>query len=143
MQDIPVAPSAKAANFTMNCKAIRDLVAKELGLFTANCLYTTTLNELKNAVEIISIPCVVKPLMISSGKGQSIIKTDASTPLSVLIENAWNYAIDGSRGDYKEVIVEEFIKFNSEITLLTATQKNGSILFCRPIGHRQERGDYQ
>ncbi len=142
-QGITVVPSAKAANFTMNRKAIRDLAAKELGLRTANYLYAITLNEFKNAVEIIGIPCVVKPLMSSSGKGQSIIKTDASTPLSVLIENAWNYAIDGSRGDYKEVIVEEFIKFNSEITLLTVTQKNGNTLFCPPIGHRQERGDYQ
>ena len=142
-QGVTVVPSAKAANFTMNRKAIRDLASKELGLRTANYLYATTLEDFKKAVAVIGIPCVVKPLMSSSGKGQSIIKTDASTPLSVTIENAWNYAIEGSRGDYKEVIVEEFIKFNSEITLLTVTQRNGNTLFCPPIGHRQERGDYQ
>ena len=142
-QGVTVVPSAKAANFTMNRKAIRDLASKELGLRTANYLYATTLEDFKKAVAVIGIPCVVKPLMSSSGKGQSIIKTDASTPLSLTIENAWNYAIEGSRGDYKEVIVEEFIKFNSEITLLTVTQRNGNTLFCPPIGHRQERGDYQ
>lgn len=142
-QGIKVVPSAKAANFTMNRKAIRDLASKELGLRTANYLYATELQAFKEAVTTIGIPCVVKPLMSSSGKGQSIIKTDASTPLSEQIENAWHYAIEGSRGDYKEVIVEEFIKFNSEITLLTVTQKNGNTLFCPPIGHRQERGDYQ
>lgn len=136
-QGITVVPSAKAANFTMNRKAIRDLAAKELGLRTANYLYAITLEEFKKAVESIGIPCVVKPLMSSSGKGQSIIKTASD------VEKAWNYAMEGSRGDYKEVIVEEFIKFNSEITLLTVTQKNGNTLFCPPIGHRQERGDYQ
>ena len=127
----------------MNRKAIRDLASKELGLRTANYLYATTLEDFKKAVSVIGIPCVVKPLMSSSGKGQSVIKTDTSTPLSVTIENAWHYAMEGSRGDYKEVIIEEFIKFNSEITLLTVTQKNGNTLFCPPIGHRQERGDYQ
>jgi phosphoribosylglycinamide formyltransferase 2 len=136
-QGITVVPSAKAANFTMNRKAIRDLASKELGLRTANYLYATTLEEFKDAVSTIGIPCVVKPLMSSSGKGQSIIKTEQD------VEKSWNYAMEGSRGDYKEVIVEEFIKFNSEITLLTVTQKNGNTLFCPPIGHRQERGDYQ
>lgn len=142
-QGIIVVPSARAANFTMNRKAIRDLASKELGLRTANYLYATTLEEFKNAVSKIGIPCVVKPLMSSSGKGQSVIKENASTPLNVTIENSWNYAMAGSRGDYKEVIIEEFIKFDSEITLLTVTQKNGPTLFCPPIGHRQERGDYQ
>jgi phosphoribosylglycinamide formyltransferase 2 len=136
-QGITVVPSAKAANFTMNRKAIRDLAAKELGLRTANYLYATTLEDFKKAVTQIGIPCVVKPLMSSSGKGQSVIKTEQD------IEKSWNYAMEGSRGDYKEVIIEEFIKFNSEITLLTVTQKNGNTLFCPPIGHRQERGDYQ
>ncbi len=136
-QGITIVPSAKAANFTMNRKAIRDLAAKELGLRTANYLYATTLEEFKNVVLTIGIPCVVKPLMSSSGKGQSVIKTEQD------VEKSWNYAMEGSRGDYKEVIVEEFIKFNSEITLLTVTQKNGNTLFCPPIGHRQERGDYQ
>lgn len=136
-QGITVVPSAKAANFTMNRKAIRDLAAKELGLRTAAYRYATTLEAFKEAVTAIGIPCVVKPLMSSSGKGQSIIKTEAD------IEKSWNYAMEGSRGDYKEVIVEEFIKFHAEITLLTVTQKNGNTLFCPPIGHRQERGDYQ
>lgn len=136
-QGITVVPSAKAANFTMNRKAIRDLAAKELGLRTANYIYATTLEAFTRAVLEIGIPCVVKPLMSSSGKGQSVVKTKED------IAKAWNYAMEGSRGDYKEVIIEEFIKFNSEITLLTVTQKNGNTLFCPPIGHRQERGDYQ
>jgi phosphoribosylglycinamide formyltransferase 2 len=136
-QGVTVVPSAKAANFTMNRKAIRDLASKELGLRTANYRYALTLQEFKDAINIIGIPCVVKPLMSSSGKGQSIVKTEAD------IEKAWLYAHEGSRGDNKEVIVEEFIKFDSEITLLTVTQKNGNTLFCPPIGHRQERGDYQ
>ncbi len=142
-QGITVVPSAKAANFTMNRKAIRDLAAKELGLRTAKYKYATTLEDFTKAIEEIGIPCVVKPLMSSSGKGQSVVRKDASTSLSMTIEKVWNYAMEGSRGDYKEVIIEEFIKFDSEITLLTVTQKNGNTLFCPPIGHRQERGDYQ
>ncbi len=136
-QGITVVPSAKAANFTMNRKAIRDLAAKDLAVRTANYKYATTLEEFKAGVESIGIPCVTKPLMSSSGKGQSVIKTADD------IDKAWNYAMEGSRGDYKEVIIEEFIKFHAEITLLTVTQKNGDTLFCPPIGHRQERGDYQ
>ena len=136
-QGITVVPSAKAANFTMNRKAIRDLAAKDLNLRTANYLYATTFEEFKIAVSKIGIPCVVKPLMSSSGKGQSVIKEEFD------IQKSWTYAMEGSRGDYKEVIIEEFIKFNSEITLLTVTQQNGRTLFCPPIGHRQERGDYQ
>lgn len=136
-QGIHVVPSAKAANYTMNRKAIRDLAAKELGLRTANYRYAATLEELQSAVDAVGIPCVVKPLMSSSGKGQSVIKTSAD------IENAWNYAQSGKRGDQTEVIVEAFVKFTSEITLLTVTQQNGPTLFCLPIGHRQERGDYQ
>jgi phosphoribosylglycinamide formyltransferase 2 len=134
---ITIVPSAKAANFTMNRKAIRDLAAKELGLKTAKYNYANSLEELIFAVKNVGIPCVVKPLMSSSGKGQSVIKTEAD------IEKAWNYAQSGKRGDYTEVIAEAFVKFNSEITLLTVTQKNGKTLFCPPIGHRQERGDYQ
>jgi len=136
-QGITVVPSAKAANFTMNRKAIRDLAAKELGLRTANYRYATTTNELEEAVKIVGIPCVVKPLMSSSGKGQSTIKTESD------IEKAWKYAVEGSRGDVVEVIVEAFVNFHSEITLLTVTQNNNPTLFCAPIGHRQERGDYQ
>lgn len=136
-QGITVVPSAKAANFTMNRKAIRDLAAKELGLKTAQYQYATTAEELQKAVEIVGIPCVVKPLMSSSGKGQSTIKSASD------IEKAWEYALEGSRGDVVEVIVEAFVHFNSEITLLTVTQNNNPTLFCAPIGHRQERGDYQ
>ena len=136
-QGLQVVPSAKAANFTMNRKAIRDLAAKDLGLKTANYRYATSAAELKAAVAEVGMPCVVKPLMSSSGKGQSSIKTDAD------IQKAWDYALEGSRGDLVEVIVEEFIPFESEITLLTVSQKNGPTLFCPAIGHRQERGDYQ
>ncbi len=136
-QGITVVPSAKAANFTMNRKAIRDLASKELKLKTAAYEYANSLDEMITAVKKIGIPCVVKPLMSSSGKGQSVIKTESD------ILKAWEYAQAGKRGDYTEVIVEAFVKFNSEITLLTVTQKNGNTLFCPPIGHRQERGDYQ
>jgi phosphoribosylglycinamide formyltransferase 2 len=136
-QGIKVVPSAKAANFTMNRKAIRDLAAKELGLKTANYRYATSPEELNKAVLEVGIPCVVKPLMSSSGKGQSTIKTESD------IEKAWNYSVEGSRGDVIEVIVEAFVKFHSEITLLTVVQNNNPTLFCAPIGHRQERGDYQ
>lgn len=136
-QGITVVPSAKAANFTMNRKAIRDLAAKELGLKTAKYTYADTLAQFKTAVQQIGIPCVVKPLMSSSGKGQSVLKHADD------IEKVWQYALEGSRGDYKEVIIEEFIAFHTEITLLTVTQNNGTTLFCPPIGHRQERGDYQ
>lgn len=136
-QGITVVPSAKAANFTMNRKAIRDLAAKDLSLRTANYRYATSAEQLRKGVMEVGIPCVVKPLMSSSGKGQSTIKSEAD------IDKAWQYAVDGSRGDVVEVIVEAFVKFNSEITLLTVTQNQGPTLFCPPIGHRQERGDYQ
>jgi phosphoribosylglycinamide formyltransferase 2 len=136
-QGITVVPSAKAANFTMNRKAIRDLASKELELKTANYRYATSSEELQIAVTEVGMPCVVKPLMSSSGKGQSTIKTHDD------ISKAWNYAVEGSRGDVVEVIVESFVNFNSEITLLTVTQNNNPTLFCAPIGHRQERGDYQ
>lgn len=136
-QGIVVVPSAKAANYTMNRKAIRDLAAQELGLKTADYRYATSAEELHKAVAEVGIPCVVKPLMSSSGKGQSTIKSAED------IDKAWQYAVDGSRGDVIEVIVEAFVKFNSEITLLTVAQNNNPTLFCAPIGHRQERGDYQ
>lgn len=136
-QGITVVPSAKAANFTMNRKAIRDLAAKELNLKTAKYDYADSLEKFKKVIDAIGIPCVVKPLMSSSGKGQSIIRSSND------IEASWQYAMEGSRGDYQEVIVEEFIHFDSEITLLTVTQHNAPTLFCPPIGHRQERGDYQ
>jgi phosphoribosylglycinamide formyltransferase 2 len=136
-QGIKVVPSAKAANFTMNRKAIRDLAAIEVGVRTATYRYASSYEELIEGVKVTGMPCVVKPLMSSSGKGQSVIKTEED------IEKAWKYAIDGSRGDLLEVIVEGFIDFDYEITLLTVTQENGETLFCPPIGHRQERGDYQ
>ncbi|TQM48483.1 formate-dependent phosphoribosylglycinamide formyltransferase [Arcticibacter tournemirensis] len=136
-QGIRVVPSAKAANFTMNRKAIRDLAAKELGLRTADYRYANNLEELQAAVKAVGMPCVVKPLMSSSGKGQSVIRNEAD------IEKAWEYAQHGKRGDQTEVIAEAFVKFNSEITLLTVTQDSGITLFCLPIGHRQENGDYR
>ena len=136
-QGFKVIPSAKAANFTMNRKAIRDLAAKDLGIKTASYKYATSYEELVSGVEFCGYPCVVKPLMSSSGKGQSVIRNQSD------IEKAWKYAIEGSRGDLQEVIVEGFIDFEYEITLLTVTQESGPTLFCPPIGHRQERGDYQ
>ena len=113
------------------------MASKDLGLKTAKYDYAQSYDELLSAVNKIGLPCVVKPLMSSSGKGQSTIKSLDD------VETAWNYAKDGSRGDIVEVIVEEFVKFNSEITLLTVVQNNNPTLFCPPIGHRQERGDYQ
>ena len=136
-QGFNVVPSAKAANYTMNRKSIRDLAAKDLNVRTAPYRYATSFSELENGVEYCGYPCVVKPLMSSSGKGQSVIKTPSD------IQRAWDYALEGSRGDLLEVIVEGFIDFEYEITLLTVTQKNAPTLFCPPIGHRQERGDYQ
>ena len=136
-EGIQVVPSARAVNFTMNRKAIRDLAAQELGLKTAKYFYAKTLDELKAASEKIGFPCVVKPLMSSSGKGQSLVKSADE------LEHAWEYGCNGSRGDIKELIIEEFIKFDSEITLLTVTQKNGPTLFCPPIGHVQKGGDYR
>ena len=131
-EGIQVVPSARAVNFTMNRKA-----AQELGLKTAKYFYAKTLDELKAASEKIGFPCVVKPLMSSSGKGQSLVKSADE------LEHAWEYGCNGSRGDIKELIIEEFIKFDSEITLLTVTQKNGPTLFCPPIGHVQKGGDYR
>ena len=136
-QGIQVVPSAKAVNYTMNRQAIRDLAAKELGLKTAKYFYAKSLEELKEAAEKVGFPCVVKPLMSSSGKGQSVVKSADD------LEHAWTYGCEGSRGDIKELIIEEFIKFDSEITLLTVTQKNGPTLFCPPIGHVQISGDYR
>lgn len=136
-QGIQVTPSARAVNFTMNRKAIRDLAAQELGLKTAKYFYAKSFEELCEAAEKIGFPCVVKPLMSSSGKGQSLVKTADD------LAHAWQYGIEGSRGDIHELIVEEFIHFDSEITLLTVTQKNGPTLFCPPIGHVQKGGDYR
>lgn len=134
---VEVTPSARAVNFTMNRKAIRDLAARELGLKTARYFYAESFEELQQAAARIGFPCVVKPLMSSSGKGQSVVRGPEE------LEHAWNYGCEGSRGDIRELIVEEFIAFDSEITLLTVTQQNGPTLFCPPIGHVQKGGDYR
>ena len=134
---IQVVPSARAVNFTMNRKSIRDLAAEELGLKTAQYFYARSFDELKAAAARIGFPCVVKPLMSSSGKGQSLVRTPDE------LEHAWEYGCSGSRGDIRELIIEEFIPFDSEITLLTVTQKDGPTLFCPPIGHVQKGGDYR
>lgn len=134
---IKVVPSARAVNFTMNRKAIRELAHTDLGLKTANYKYAKTFEEFCSAAEEIGYPFIVKPLMSSSGHGQS--KVDSPEELV----KAWKCAAEGARGDIKEVIVEQFIKFDSEITLLTVTQDNGNTLFCQPIGHVQKGGDYR
>ncbi len=136
-QGIQVVPSARAVNYTMNRRAIRDLASKELGLRTAKYFYAKTFEEFKTAADEIGFPCVVKPLMSSSGHGQSYVLNDDE------LEQAFKDAMEGSRGDVKEVIIEEFIDFESEFTLLTVTQKNGPTLFCPPIGHVQKGGDYR
>ena len=136
-QGIQVVPSARAVNFTMNRKAIRELAHTELGLTTANYRYACTYEELQQAAQEIGFPCIIKPLMSSSGHGQS--KVDNAGEL----EQAWHCACEGCRGDIMEVIVEEFIPFDYEITLLTVTQQHGPTLFCAPIGHVQKGGDYR
>ena len=136
-QGIQVVPSARAVNFTMNRRAIRDLASRELGLRTAKYFYAKTFDEFKKAADEIGFPCVVKPLMSSSGHGQSYVHNDDE------LEKAFTDAMEGSRGDVKEVIIEEFIDFDSEFTLLTVTQKDGPTLFCPPIGHVQKKGDYR
>lgn len=136
-QGIQVVPSAKAVNYTMNRKAIRELAHTELGLKTANYKYASTYEELLEATKIIGFPCIIKPLMSSSGHGQSKVDTPEELP------QAWECACGGARGDLREVIVEQFVPFDFEITLLTVTQKNGPTLFCQPIGHVQKGGDYR
>ena len=136
-QGVQVVPSARAVNFTMNRRAIRDLASRVLGLRTAKYFYAKTYEEFKKAADEIGFPCVVKPLMSSSGHGQSYVHNDGE------LEAAFRNAMEGSRGDVKEVIIEEFIDFDSEFTLLTVTQKNGDTLFCPPIGHVQKAGDYR
>ncbi len=136
-QGIQVVPSARAVNYTMNRRAIRDLASKELGLRTAKYFYAKTFEEFKQAADEIGFPCVVKPLMSSSGHGQSYVHNDDE------LKEAFREAMEEGRGDVKEVIIEEFIDFDSEFTLLTVTQKNGPTLFCPPIGHVQKGGDYR
>jgi hypothetical protein len=135
-QGMCIVPSARAAQLTMNRDAIRDLAAGELGIATSRYRYAETLDEVRAAAEFTGFPCVIKPVMSSSGKGQSTVR-DASE-----LEAAWNYAVAGMRGDRTRVIVEAFVDFDYEITLLTIAHAGG-VSFCPPIGHRQERGDYQ
>jgi phosphoribosylglycinamide formyltransferase 2 len=134
---ITVIPTAAATNYTMNRDRIRELAHEELGIRTAKYGYASTLEELIAVSEQIGFANVVKPVMSSSGKGQSVVQSRGE------VEEAWNYAIANSRGDSQRVIVEEFINFEIEITLLTIKQWNAPTIFCSPIGHRQERGDYQ
>jgi phosphoribosylglycinamide formyltransferase 2 len=131
-----VVPSARAAQLTMNRDAIRDLAAGELGLVTSRYRYATSLAEVRAAVAAVGLPCVIKPVMSSSGKGQSKVERDTA------VEGAWDHAVANMRGDRARVIVEEFIAFDYEITLLTVRHADG-FAFCAPIGHRQERGDYR
>ncbi len=131
-----VVPSARATLMTMNRDRIREVAAAELGLPTSRYRYAESLEEMRAAVEAIGLPAVVKPVMSSSGKGQSVVRDAAG------VAAAWDYAVAGMRGDRRRVIVEAFIPFDYEITLLTIRTRDG-VLFCDPIGHRQERGDYQ
>ena len=132
-----VIPTAAATNYTMNRDRIRELAAVELGVRTAKYAYANSLEELKAKAGEISFPNVIKPVMSSSGKGQSTVKSAEE------LEQAWNYAIAGARGDTQKIIIEEFIDFEVEITLLTVKQWDGPTIFCPAIAHRQERGDYQ
>lgn len=134
---IQVVPSARAVNYTMNRRAIRDLASKELGLRTARYFYAKTFDEFKSAADEIGFPCVVKPLMSSSGHGQSYVHNDDE------LHAAYKDAMENGRGDVREVIIEEFIDFESEFTLLTITQKDAPTIFCPPIGHVQKGGDYR
>jgi phosphoribosylglycinamide formyltransferase 2 len=131
-----VIPSAKAVQLTMNRDGIRDFAARELGLATSQYRFAESREEAVSAAEAVGLPCVIKPVMSSSGKGQSTATTFAE------VEQAWDYAVEKMRGDRPRIIVEEFIRFDSEITLLTVSTRDG-VLYCAPIGHRQELGDYR
>ena len=131
-----VVPTARATRLTMNREGIRRLAAEELGLRTSPYEFAATEEEFRAAVSRIGIPCVIKPIMSSSGKGQSLIRSEAD------IDAAWKYAQEGGRTGKGKVIVEGFVDFDYEITLLTV-QHAGGVSFCAPIGHIQEGGDYQ
>jgi len=131
-----VAPSAKAVQLTMNRDGIRDFAANELGLITSHYRFAKSREEAIAAAEEVGVPCVIKPVMSSSGKGQTTVRRAED------VGSAWDYAVANMRGDRPRIIVEEFIDFDSEITLLTVATKNG-VLFCPPVGHRQEAGDYR
>lgn len=132
-----IIPNARAVNLTMNRDAIRDLASRKLKLRTAHYAYAESQEALMKAAHQVGFPCVIKPIMSSSGKGQSVAKNPGD------ISESWTYAIQNMRGDKAKVIVEEFIPFEYEITLLTIRQRKGRTVFVKPIGHRQERGDYQ
>lgn len=133
---VNVVPTAKATKLTMNREGIRRLAAEELSLTTSPYQFADNFDNFKAAVEHVGIPCVVKPVMSSSGKGQSVIKTEQD------VQAAWEYAQEGGRTGAGRVIVEGFIDFDYEITLLTVRATDG-VHFCAPIGHRQEDGDYR
>jgi phosphoribosylglycinamide formyltransferase 2 len=135
-QGVTIVPSARATQMTMNRDRIREVAAVELGLRTSRYRYAESLAETEAAAQHTGFPCVIKPVMSSSGKGQSTAHSEAE------LERAWDYAVAGMRGDRQRIIVEEFIAFDYEITLLTIRSRDG-VSFCPPIGHRQERGDYQ
>ncbi len=135
-QGFTVIPTARAAKLTMNREGIRRLAAEELGLSTSPYQFATTREEFDDAIKNIGIPCVIKPIMSSSGKGQSTIKTQTD------IDNAWNYAQEGGRSGAGKVIVEGFVDFDYEITQLTVRHIDGTS-FCEPIGHVQVDGDYR
>ena len=135
-EGLNVIPTARAARLTMDREGIRRLAAETLGLPTSPYRFCDTEAEYRAAIAEIGVPCVVKPVMSSSGKGQSTVKTEAD------IERAWNYAQTGGRAGAGRVIVEGFIDFDYEITLLTLRHRDG-ISLCQPIGHRQEAGDYR
>jgi len=135
-EGVHIVPSARATQMTMNRDAIREVAAVELGLRTSRYRYAESLDEVRAGAAHTGLPCVIKPVMSSSGKGQSTVRAEAN------LEAAWNYAVANMRGDRARVIVEEFVAFDYEITLLTVRTREG-VLFCPPIGHRQERGDYQ
>lgn len=131
-----VIPTARAARLTMNREGIRRLAAEELGVLTSAYRFAASEDEYRAAIAEIGVPCVVKPVMSSSGKGQSTVRTEADAAA------AWTYAQAGARGDADKVIVEGFVDFDYEITLLTV-QHSAGVSFCEPIGHRQEKGDYR
>ncbi|MBA3486417.1 MAG: formate-dependent phosphoribosylglycinamide formyltransferase [Lysobacter sp.] len=134
--DMQVIPTARAARLTMDREGIRRLAAETLGLPTSRYRFVDTLDEYRDAVAVIGLPCVVKPVMSSSGKGQSLVRTQAD------VDQAWDYAQSGGRAGAGRAIVEGFIDFDYEITLLTVRHLGGTT-FCAPIGHLQSDGDYR
>ncbi len=136
-EGVKIIPTARATAITMNRDKIRDLASKELGIKTAQFAYASNPNQLYIEAESLGFPVIIKPVMSSSGKGQTLVHRQEDLP------KAWEYAMKGARGSSEKVIIEEFLKFELEITLLTIKQKNGNTLFCKPIGHEQSEGDYQ